>query len=186
MHMQVTIGYSKPRSVVLTPSRTKLGRILARGSKASLIRECLNDEYLRKLVVSQIGGILYNEIRELCSNKFGSIMKSKPEAVRKYSSDKIIEEMQSCAPVLLQLLRMCTQTRRRKRELLRKSSASKIPLIKRQNSIIATCVSVLCKYRCPSMSLLQKVISVILYAGNTPKMVSMYWLSWSTVYIIPL
>ena len=81
MHMQVTIGYSKPRSVVLTPSRTKLGRILARGSKASLIRECLNDEYLRKLVVSQIGGILYNEIRELCSNKFGSIMKSKPEAV---------------------------------------------------------------------------------------------------------
>ena len=110
--MQGTIGYSKPSSVALTPSRKKLGRILALGSKASLIRECLNDEYLRKLVVSQIGGILYNEIRGLCSNKFGSIIKSKPEVVQKYSSDKIIEEKQSCAPILLQLLRMYTQTRR--------------------------------------------------------------------------
>ena len=80
-------------SLVLTPSRKKLGKILACGRKASLIHECLNDETMRKLVISQMGNVLRNEIRVLCSNKFGTIMRSKSEDVKNYSSDKVVEEM---------------------------------------------------------------------------------------------
>ena len=123
-------------------------------------------------MISQMGNVLRNEIRVLCSNKFGSIMRSKSEDVKNYSSDKVVEEMKSGAPALLQLLTICTQTTRRKRDLTRKSNSSKLPMKKRQNSIIATCAAVLCKFRCPSMALLQKVISIILYAGNSSKMVS--------------
>ena len=172
--MKVTIGYKKPNSLVLTPSRKKLGKILVHGSKASIIRECLNDESMRKLMISQIGSVLRNKIRVLCSNKFGSIIKSKAEDVKRYSSNRVVQEMKSGAPILLQLLRSCIMTTRRKRDLIRKSNVNKLSLNKRQNSIIATCAAVLCKFRCPSKSLLQKVISIILYAGNSSKMVSMH------------
>ena len=169
--MQVTIGYKKPKSVVLTPSRKKIAKILARGSKASIIKECLNDEKMRKIVFSQVGRIVRKEIRILCSDKFGSVMKK--GSVRKYSFKAIIKEMEGVAPSLLAILHTCTRYTPRKRECLRKSNASRLSLLtKRQNATIAMCTSILCNYRCPAMTLLQKVISLVLYSGSCSKMVN--------------
>ena len=128
--------------------------------------------------------MLRKEICVLCSDKFGSIMKSKSESVREYSCNKIIKEMESGAPTLLQILRVCTQYRGRTRECLRKSNVTRLPqLKKRQNSTIAMCVSILRKYRCPHMSLLQKVISIILYAGSSSKIVSLLSMECSIDYV---
>ena len=70
----------------------------------AITRKFLNDESIRKLIISQIGSALCNEIQVLCSNKFGSIMKSKAEDVKRYSSNRVVQEMKSGAPALLQLL----------------------------------------------------------------------------------
>lgn len=153
--MQVTIGYNKPRSVVLTPSRKKLAKVLARGSKMSVINECIKDDTMRKIIVSQVGHIVRKEIRVLCSDKFGSTLKK--GSVQKYSCNAVIKEMEDAAPSLLEIFRVSTHYKLRKRERLRKSKTSQQPLLKkRQNFIIAMCTAILCNYRCPAMSVLQK------------------------------
>lgn len=135
-----------------------------------MIKEFLGDETMRKIVVSQVGYLLRREIRVLCSDKFGSMMKK--QSVLKYSCDEVIKEMENGAPNLLEILQICTRFQRRKRDCSRKSSTAQLPLLKkRQNSTIAMCASMLCKYRCPSMSLLQKIISLVLYASSCSKMV---------------
>ena len=43
--------------------------------KMSVINECFKDDTMRKLIVSQIGRVVWKEIRVPCSDEFGSILK---------------------------------------------------------------------------------------------------------------
>lgn len=137
----------------------------------SVITECLKDDTMRKMIVSRIGRIVRKEIRVLCSDNFGSVLKK--GNVKNYSCNTVIKEMEDAALSLLDIFRICTQYKPRKRERVRKSHASRQQLLKNQQSAtIAMCTAILCNYRCPAMSLLQKVISLILFSGSCSKIVS--------------
>ena len=60
------------------------------------------------------------------------------------------------APVLLMILRACTETKR--------------PRVNRV-AVMVMCAALILKHRFSEMSLMQKIISLILYAGNSDKQV---------------
>lgn len=97
------------------------------------------------------------EIAKLCSQEAQSVLRSQSrESLMDFKWDMIVEEMNHHAPLLLEILKCCTSTKR--------------PRVNR-HSVIALCVAMLCKLRCSDMSLAHKVLSLILYAGHSSKKV---------------
>lgn len=74
--------------------------------------------------------------------------------LNQFQWDRLHRELSTEAPILLSILINATKTR-----------------VPRPNShiIVGTCVSLLLKHRNPKMSLLQKMISIVLYAGHASK-----------------
>ena len=105
----------------------------------------------------------------MCSESFNSILRTKSkESMMKFSFKTIIGELQDQAPTLLALLQSCLKT--------------KTP---RANSsaIIAMIAAMICKHRNAKCSLMQKMTSVIMYAGHSAKQVCYYYsiVLWSLV-----
>ena len=71
----MSVGYTKPKSFVLTPTRKKLGRLVARGSKVAIAEECMKNKDTKASIVSKVGKLI-REVRVMCSNRFDSILKS--------------------------------------------------------------------------------------------------------------
>ena len=68
------IGYKKPKSYRLTPSRNRLGKSLAHGSKCAFVREYFKDDTVCKYIIRKLGSMAHNEIVTLCSDKVNSTM----------------------------------------------------------------------------------------------------------------
>ena len=144
---------------MLTPSHKRFGKSLARGGKLSIAAQCLRDLDCRKHVVAGIGRVLRSELAVMCSKGFGSILRStSPENLKSFSWHQVVAEMQACTPTLLHLLQSCMRTKRGFYK-------------HKQKSIIGFLVSIMCKYRCQQMSLFQKMVSLVLYAGHSSKQV---------------
>ena len=104
--------------------------------------------------------LVASEIKVLCSLSFNSVLRSADvNDLKTFSWKKVLSEAKNCAPTLLQLLESCTRPR-----------IGRSPNPNRK-AIIGLCICILCRYRCPSMSLFQKIISLILYAGHSAKQV---------------
>lgn len=77
MQMQVSIGYAiRPASFVLTPTRKKFGKLVARESKVAIAEECMKIKHLKVAIIAKVGKIIREEVRVLCSNDSNSILKS--------------------------------------------------------------------------------------------------------------
>ena len=169
--MQVSVGYKKPKSFVLTPTRKKFGKLVARGSKVAIAEECLKSKDLKAAIVTKVGRLIREEVRVMCSNKSDSVLRSTdPETLRNFNCDSVVSEMEKYTPTLLKILKEVTTPPK-----VRKSQAPKQRLRlagnNKQNAIIAMSTAILCKNRRPSMCLLQKIISLILQAGRSSKQV---------------
>ena len=165
----MSLGYAKPKSFVLTPSRKKLGKLVARGSRVSIANECFQDPELRKFIISKVGTIIRDELQTMCSNQFNSVLRCQdPVEMTKFRCKRVLSEMESCSPTLLQILTKCTSFRRRtqKKEADEKSRVKQRWKVKQQ-SLIVMCVAMLCKFHRPAMCLMQKIISMILQSGHT-------------------
>ena len=77
-----------------------------------------------------------------------------------FSWNSLCTELKKHAPVLFQLLLSATSGKRRH------NSEPEIT--------ISTVVAIICKQRCNSMSLLQKLLSICLYANHTSKQVLLF------------
>lgn len=108
----------------------------------------------RANVIADVGKILVSEVQALYSDSFQSVLRSKDV------NDLKLGEAQDSAPTLLQLLESCTRP-----------ASGGLPKPNRK-AIIGLCICILCRYRRPSMSLFQKIISLILYSGHSAKQVS--------------
>jgi len=96
-------------------------------------------------------------VKVLCSEKTASILCSgKYDDIMSFKWAILMEELKLHAPVLTHVLTSCT--------------ASKQPSSNRM-AIICVCASVLLKYWCSRMSLFQKIVMLILYAGHCGKQV---------------
>ena len=137
-----------------------MGKLLARGTRESLASQCLRQPKCRLYVLERIGQIIASEIKALCSLSFNSVLRSTDVTeLKAFSWEKVLSEAKNCAPTLLQLLESCTRPR---------NGRSPKPSRK---VVIGLCICILCRYRCPSMSLFQKIVSLILYAGHSAKQV---------------
>ena len=144
---------------MLTPSHKRFGKSLAWGGKLSIAAQCLSDLECRKHVAAGIGRVLQSELAVMCSKGFGSILCStSPKNLKSFSWHQVVAETQACTPTLLHLLQSCMRTKRGFYK-------------HKQKSIIGFLVSIMCKYQCQQMSLFQKMVSLVLYAGHSSKQV---------------
>ena len=128
----------------------------------SVAVECVRDERTRKHVISALTQYVRKEIKDLCSRRVMSIQRSRtPSTLKTFSWDAKVDEAAEYAPTLIELLKGCTQ------KSLKASKAN-------QKSIIGVCLSLLCKYRNPKMTLFQRMLSLILYAGHSAKKVRIH------------
>ncbi len=87
---------------------------MARRNKSSLVTEVFKDNTTKQYVIKRIGNIVRKELFTMCSEKTGSILSSKHVSdLKEFTWDKLLTELDSHAPVLHSILKMCTQTRRR-------------------------------------------------------------------------
>ena len=148
----------RPRTSVMTPRRRKLCRPLARGSKCALARRCLNDRSVKKYIVKGMGASLRHEIAQLCSDNSMFVLRNKhPDTLKTFSWEVLLNQAKELAPTLTELLFSCTKTRKPR---------------KNQKAIVGLLVGIMCKHRRPALSLIQQVISLILYSGHASKRVS--------------
>ena len=101
---------SRPASFVLTPTRKKFGKLVARGSKVATAEECMKIKDLKVTIIAKVGKIIHEKVRVLCSNDSNSILKSTDsKSLRTFCCDSVINEMEEYTPTLLQILKQCTQ-----------------------------------------------------------------------------
>lgn len=112
--MQVNVNYSKkPRSYHLTPSRKKVGKAVARGSKKQVISQCMKDSKMQMYTIQMIGRQIRNELTSLCSEAANSTLCSQSaNALTEFTWTKLHGELGARAPTLLSLLQLCTVTRK--------------------------------------------------------------------------
>lgn len=148
---------SKPRSYIMTPRRRQLCRPLARGSKTAFARRCLKDRSFKKVITKGMGTLLRRDIAHLTSDNLSSILLNKSsDTLNEFTWDGLLAEVKSAAPTLFKILHGCTKTKKVK---------------KNQNAIIGVLVAIVCKHRRPTSSLVQRLISLILYSGHASKRV---------------
>ena len=161
LYIQARIFYrSKPQSYIVTPTRRRICRPLIRRSYKSFAVNCLQNKSTRAVLVKRIGQELKGEVAAICSDRYNSITRQKTKsAVKDFGHTKkcLLDEIQDKAPTLLTLLKHCLSTKKP-----RKNTDAEIALI----------VSIMCKHRRPSACQMQRVISLILYAGHASKQVS--------------
>ena len=162
--IQTEIYWKEPRRYILTPRRKKLGKAVARRCSKRVAGECLKDPNIRKYIIEKIGKIVRVELCRMCSDKTASILRKHcPDTFKEFTWDAFTNELLVNAPVLMSILEGCTET--------------KVARVNRK-AVMGMCVVLLLKHRFIKMCLVQKIISLILYAGQANKQVCTYkfWL----------
>lgn len=161
LHPQAKIFYhSKPQSYIVTPTRRRICRPLIRKNYKSFAVNCLRNKTTKKDVVECIGLELRSEVAAICSDRFNSITTQKSKsAIKNFSHTykSLLDEIRDRAPTLLTLLQYCLSTKQPGRNA---------------DAEIAFIVSIMGKHKRPSACQMQRVISLIMYAGHASKQVS--------------
>ena len=108
----LTIGYTnKPRTYLLTPSRKRIGKSLACGSRCALVRECFKDEIVCKYIVLKVANIVHKEVVQLCSDTVqSSLLNPSIDLLTSFSWDALYSELNQHCPILTQILQHGCQT----------------------------------------------------------------------------
>lgn len=123
---------------------------------AAVAVECMKDSSIRKYVLNLVKKIC-NEIRLMALNKVNLFPCSmSTDDLKTFSWGRLHVELSTYAPVWQCILLAATKTR-----------------VPRPNTRMITgmCAAILIMYRNPEISLVQKVVSLVLYAGHASKQV---------------
>lgn len=142
---------------MFTPSRKHIRKAIARGSRQSVAAECLKKPGTRRYLLKRIGVMVRNELVAMCSNGTNSILHQQGTSeLKEFSWERFLAELEGNAPVFLSILHECTHTRRPQTN---------------QDTVMGMCAAVLLKYRYAKMSLVQRILSLVLYGGRSEKQV---------------
>ena len=112
----------------------------------------LKDPKARPWIVKGIGKIVEYEIKKLCSDSTNSVQRSKrKQNICNFPWASIRSEIMEYCPTLYSLLLSSTTTK---------------AIRHNQMHVISVVVCMLCKFRRSNMSLLQRMVSTLLYAGH--------------------
>ena len=149
---QVVVTHKKyKKQYVLSPSRGNIAKALGRQSNKAFARHAYDSLTLRKHLVSKFSKLVGCEVRSLCHD---SPLQNKDVAsLSSYTWDSLYASTIEKAPILGNMLNAC------------------IPQKSHRKCIIfLTCVAVLMNsHRCST--LIQAMVSVILYSGHAAKQV---------------
>ena len=155
---------SRQRSYVLTPSRQAMGKTLGRRAHQSFAKHALKNEAVRRFIISGLKKYVKVEMKQLCSDSF--LLDKGKEKLCNFTWNALDAVIKGKAPILHSLLKSCI------------SSHSAL----NDQIIIGVCASILAKACRPAASLIQHIVSTILYAGHSGKQVcSMYAMHCSCV-----
>ena len=147
----------KPIRYVLTPRRKKIGKAVARRFNTSVVDECLKQPETRQSLLKKLLQLLRKELKEMCSDGAKSILQDKSaRALGSFTWKNLTDELALHAPILLHILCGCTITRKPRDN---------------RSAVIGLCASILLHYRLPKMSLVQRILSIVLYSGHSAKQV---------------
>lgn len=123
----------------------------------AVAKECLKDPITNKHIMNIVGNKMRKEMKAMVSDNVNSVMRSQGiDELKSFNWDILIQELTIHAPTLLNILISITKT---------------ITPRENQKAIIGICATILLKQRYSKMSLVQKIISIILYAGHASKQV---------------
>ena len=112
----------------------------------------LKDPQTRKWLISGFGKILRYEIKTLCSDKISSVQRSNSkDSLPQFPWRVILEEAMEHCPTLFNLLFQSTMTKKARPNQLH---------------VITVIICMLSKFHRSNMSLLQRLISILLYAEH--------------------
>lgn len=141
----------------LTPSRKNLGKHVARSNRQSIARHCWDDPIIRCHLLKILHTTLRKEIGTMCSDQTNSLLLDQsPDCLLEFKWDQLQSELGMHSPTLNSLLHACFSTR-----------------VPRENKayLVCLCAALMLKNRRPSMSLLHKIVSLILFSGHCSKQV---------------
>lgn len=138
----------------MTPSRQALGKTLGIANRRSFVKHAFSQLRYREYLITSRGKILKSELRQLCSKSL--FLQTQKEDLCLFSWIRVCKELERKAPTINSLLQSCIRT---------SSSFDK-------QAIVGTCVAILVKACRKSACLLQKIVSLVLYAGHAGKQVS--------------
>ena len=137
-----------------------MGKAVARKNHRTVAEECWKSPNISKHVMHKLGTMLRQELKMMCSDSTRSVLRTQSLSDNPtFSWSTIYSELQLHAPLLFNLLSSLTRTRH---------------VRSNQKAVMCVCAAVLLKYRFPQMSLLQKVVSLIMYAGHASKQVNVF------------
>ena len=168
------VNYKQPKLYPLTPSRKRLGKSIARGSCYLLAVQTWEDPKIKQYILKLISVTIRREISTMCSDKTNSLLLGQePDSLNSFNWRMFESELDKFAPTFSHLLCSCFTTR-----------------IPRQNAtyMLCMCASLMLRNRRATMSLLQKIISVVLYCGHCSKqlqliIVCLYTVWWWLVHL---
>ena len=127
-------------------------KAITRRSKLSIALKCIEDKQIQKHIIRRVGLMLRSEVARMCSREVGSVLHQQGrESLMKFAWNDVVTEATHHAPILLELLKSCTSTRRPRSN---------------RHSVISMCIAMLCKVRCNDMSLAHKVLSLVLHSSK--------------------
>ena len=110
----------------------------------------------RKHIINLIMSIIKKEAKKICSRKHNSYMRLSIKELESFTWSSVENELQQQAPTLLSLLKAVSS-----------SKPSRVDL-----RVVGMAAFVLLKGRNKDLSLLQGIVSAILYSGHCSKMVT--------------
>lgn len=147
---------------MLTPWRKHIGKAIARKSHKTIAVGSLKNPCTREHILKALGKELAKKIKVMASDRAKSILQSQnPEHLKQFTWDMLLHELSTYAPLLKSLLFSVARTR------VAQSNT---------DAVVGMCAAILINHRNSEMSLIQKINSLILYAGHTSKQVCNYYL----------
>lgn len=157
IYLQVHVSYKPPKAYLLTPQRKRLGKAVARRSSKTVAKECLKNECSRNHTLNILCSSIYKEVKSIASTKVQStLLYQSKQSITDFDWKQVEREMATRCPLLLKILTAATRTRSERAN---------------RTTTIVMCLAMIVKHRNPNVNLLQKIISLILYAGHCSKQV---------------
>ena len=135
----------------VTPSRKRAVIALSKRNYRTAARKITKDSSTSSYTLAALVHKVRGEMTELCSLQHNSLLRDLHEAVKRFSWETLWREFEMKLPTLFNLLRGI--------------------LPKADKKFISFVISLLVKKRCKHMSLVQRVISVLLYGNAVKKQV---------------
>ena len=121
---------------------------------------------IKKGILKVLRKLIVKEMKQVCQKKTSSMLrKTSAEALKSFSWDDLLAELEKTAPVFCQILKECVNVKRRngsaKRRFYSTDSAT----------IIGVVAAILLRHHNEHLNLVQRIISILLYSGHAPKQV---------------